>query len=784
MSNAGQSKAQQLPTGSWERIGYDSNLESLKAVVVHSALRKKGPGIVLRSAKGGRLEWLLDLRPLFLQAEVLGQLSGLFWKIYGDWQKIQIGAIETAAIPLLAALLIQCPGNRDKVHGFIVRKERKTTGLGNVVEGVISDDPIVLVDDILNSGTSAEKARLSLELRGRKLRELFVLVDFQSKAGMRWRQECGIKVTSLFSLGDLGLHLRDDPAPPTQRYQHLWSTSVDGGNPYFIVPKSTPLLVDGKIYRGSDAGTLHVFDANTGAVIWEYQTTGTSRDKGIWSTPAVHGGRVYFGAYNGNAYCLDAVDGREIWMKGYGEWVGSSPIVVPRHRLVYFGFECERPWAKGSIAALNSDTGDKIWEYQTRKYQHGSPVYFATGDMIIWGTADHEVVALDAPSGAIKWTFRTGRSVKSAPAIDESRGLVAFASFDKSIYVLDAMSGECRGSWKTADACYTTPLFVGSRLFCGSGDRQLYVIDLEVMEIAKKLDMRARVYSSPRLVNGRVVVGTSGGRVVEVDVESLEVHGVLQVPDAVTNAIAATPDGSRIFVSTYMNNLYAFERLGATKLATEGWARMYLETRNFQRIASGIGLSVLRAELDAHPEMWQLDLSRQRMIKVQRDTETIFLRRPPRRDGSTLPLEDVHETTRTRTSHLYPEIMRFIELFAAENQRSIGRAMLVKLKPGGRVHPHIDEGEYYSRRDRFHLVIASPEGSIMICDGERTLMNEGELWWFDNKKLHESHNASNVDRVHLIFDLSSEPSLDIPGLDERRKCHVNIDGAVPEEHCE
>jgi hypothetical protein len=56
-------------------------------------------------------------------------------------------------------------------------------------------------------------------------------------------------------------------------------------------------------------------------------------------------------------------------------------------------------------------------------------------------------------------------------------------------------------------------------------------------------------------------VGTSGGKVIEIDRETLEIRGGLQVPDAVTNAIAASPDGERIFVSTYMNHLYAFERL-------------------------------------------------------------------------------------------------------------------------------------------------------------------------------------------------------------------------------
>ena len=37
--------------------------------------------------------------------------------------------------------------------------------------------------------------------------------------------------------------------------------------------------------------------------------------------------------------------------------------------------------------------------------------------------------------------------------------------------------------------------------------------------------------------------------------------GMLQLPDAITNAIVLSPDGQRIYVSTYMNHLYAFERV-------------------------------------------------------------------------------------------------------------------------------------------------------------------------------------------------------------------------------
>jgi hypothetical protein len=34
-------------------------------------------------------------------------------------------------------------------------------------------------------------------------------------------------------------------------------------------------------------------------------------------------------------------------------------------------------------------------------------------------------------------------------------------------------------------------------------------------------------------------------------------------------------------------------------------------------------------------------------------------------------------------------------------------------------------------------------------------MREGELWWFDNKQPHDSVNASDEWRIHVIFDIKA-----------------------------
>ena len=426
----------------------------------------------------------------------------------------------------------------------------------------MSEAPIVLVDDIINSGGSAEKARIALDQEGHKIDRMFAVIDYENAEAVQWLASHGVTLDSLFRLSDFGLESDDTSnAQPKKRYKQAWRHLASKANPFHIVPKSAPVHTGGRIYRGCDAGKMQAFDAQSGEVVWEFHATRADPDKGIWSTPAIVGSRLYFGAYNGVAYCLDADTGAEIWSKACGEWIGASPVIVPEHVLVYFGIEYARQWAQGAIMALDMETGELVWHHLVSRLQHGSPAYWVGGDLIVWGTADYEMLGIDARSGQVKWSFQTQRSVKYAPCVDERRGLIAFASFDKTIYVLDAATGAERGRWLTGDICYTTPLIVGDKLFCGSGDKHMYVIDIDHMELVKSIEIGARVYGSPRLVGGKVVFGASCGRIFETDPDTLKTEIVLQLADAVTNAVQYDEKAKRLFVSTQMNHLFAFDRL-------------------------------------------------------------------------------------------------------------------------------------------------------------------------------------------------------------------------------
>jgi hypothetical protein len=181
---------------------------------------------------------------------------------------------------------------------------------------------------------------------------------------------------------------------------------------------------------------------------------------------------------------------------------------------------------------------------------------------------------------------------------------------------------------------------------------------------------------------------------------------------------------------------------------------------NFERHADGIDVTPFLSEITVHADEWERHTGRQR-YRVQRETQTIYLR-GPRMGILPLPLiilfklkvEDSHATwwipgARAR----FKAITQFLKDFAKTRDAKLARATIVRLKPGGRVYEHIDIGDYYPQRDRYHLVLQSKNGSVLTAGDEQVMMQTGEIWWFDNKKKHSAHNPSDDWRIHVIFDL-------------------------------
>src|SRR5262249_15136266 len=190
-----------------------------------------------------------------------------------------------------------------------------------------------------------------------------------------------------------------------------WAFAFPGGTQAY----GNPTIVAGRVFAGSDNGTVYALDANSGCTIWSFKADG-----GVRAAPAVGAiGRrfaVYFGDLKANVFAVDANTGELIWKKQADDHkfarITGAPTLANGSLYVPIASVEEVPGAqptyecctfRGSVVAVDAATGNQIWKsytitetpQQTGKNAQGTALY--------------------GPAGAAVW---------SAPTIDERRGVL------------------------------------------------------------------------------------------------------------------------------------------------------------------------------------------------------------------------------------------------------------------------------------------------------------------------------------------------------------------------
>jgi hypothetical protein len=187
--------------------------------------------------------------------------------------------------------------------------------------------------------------------------------------------------------------------------------------------------------------------------------------------------------------------------------------------------------------------------------------------------------------------------------------------------------------------------------------------------------------------------------------------------------------------------------------------------RNFLKIASGINVSGLLLAITRRPELWSEDTFLRKYPQGPfGEIDSIMLRFPAVVDckdeqevelykKNMLPGHDQHESVDRPSYAALPEARTLVmQIFSAVGGERLGRVMINRISPGGRIYPHADTPIHADYYRRFHLVLQSNPGNVFRCGDEQVHMQTGEVWWFNNKLEHEVLNNSDADRIHMIID--------------------------------
>lgn len=201
----------------------------------------------------------------------------------------------------------------------------------------------------------------------------------------------------------------------------------------------------GRIYAGSDNGTLYALDTH-GKELWHF-TTGMM----IWSTPALDpaGHWLAFGSLDGTLYVLDPASGQLLDRYVIGSDVKSSPATDGRR--LYVGASNQRLYAFDISPAGRLN---KAWDAATEGEVYASPAL--TPERIFVGSLDGRMYAFDR-QGQLLWRFEAYSPIASS-ALISADGQVIFGAANGSLYALDAITGRRSWSYQLVDKPFKSNL--------------------------------------------------------------------------------------------------------------------------------------------------------------------------------------------------------------------------------------------------------------------------------------------------------------------------------------
>jgi polyvinyl alcohol dehydrogenase (cytochrome) len=234
-----------------------------------------------------------------------------------------------------------------------------------------------------------------------------------------------------------------------------------------------PTVAGGRVFVGSQNGTVYALDAATGCIHWTFSASGGVRT-------AISIGRsgartvAYFGDTAANAYALDAETGTQLWIRKVDDHplariTGSPTLFEDRLYVPMSSYEesqgADPQYAcctfRGSVSALDAKSGAVIWKTYTvagapapRGRSSAGVQLWGPSGSAIWSSptvdvkrralyvatgntysgppqpSSDAVVALDLKTGAIRWTkqatpndiYITGCGRASNPNCPETNG--------------------------------------------------------------------------------------------------------------------------------------------------------------------------------------------------------------------------------------------------------------------------------------------------------------------------------------------------------------------------
>jgi orotate phosphoribosyltransferase/AMMECR1 domain-containing protein len=172
----------------------------------------RSPTQPVLSRDGSSARWMLDSLGVTLSPRGAELAGRCLLELLARFDGRQIATYGLTAVPILQSCVLQSEG---RYRGLLVRKERKAHGSLKLIEGKIDrDEPVVLVDDSISSGTCMTEACERLEEAGLRVEGGVALVRFGWYGGYALMQERGYHVEAIYDIWEDFIYHMDGEEKP------------------------------------------------------------------------------------------------------------------------------------------------------------------------------------------------------------------------------------------------------------------------------------------------------------------------------------------------------------------------------------------------------------------------------------------------------------------------------------------------------------------------------------------------------------------------------------------
>jgi outer membrane protein assembly factor BamB len=178
--------------------------------------------------------------------------------------------------------------------------------------------------------------------------------------------------------------------------------------------------------------------------------------------------------------------------------------------------------ANNFLLALNADTGEKQWEFETGHSIWGRPA-FKDGVLFV-ASMDKNIYALEAETGQEIWRTGLGGALASSPVTNTD--LVYVTSFDGQMHALDMATGSQVWNAPAEDWIWDSPAFADGVVYYADIKGNVYAVDGKTGEQIWSQQLGQAIQTSPVVVGNKVYIAAQG------DITAEEPQGTLTALDA------------------------------------------------------------------------------------------------------------------------------------------------------------------------------------------------------------------------------------------------------------